>query len=240
MPIYNLVYWIQTAPTPPEPWTPWANTLCYYPLNWNLNDYSGNNRNLTWSWVTYTSWWPWQVGVFENWGYAYYTNQSLFNISYPFTYSFYVQADSIPTGYYSWGYANNTRALTVCSINNIASYDKSAGFALGSCMWYNYYNVLYYVRWWTPIANTWYYMVYTFDGSKQRLYLNGTLVWENNCWWSFTGFSNASIMLAHQRNSNGDLPFNGKLSNVIVENKVRTDQEIADYFNATKSNYWIS
>ena len=217
----------------PAWWQPGANTLCYYPLNWDLNDYSGNNRNLTWSWVTYTSWGPWQVGVFENWWYAYYTNQSLFNISYPFTYSFYVQADSIPT--------KNTMAITICNANNIASYDKSAGFALDSCTWYNYYNNwYYYVRWWTPIANTWYHVVYTFDGSKQKLYLNWTLVWENNCSWSYTGFSNASIMLAHQHSSGGDLPFNGKLSNVIIEDRARTAQEVLDYYNQTKSLYGIS
>ena len=29
------------------------------------------------------------------------------------------------------------------------------------------------------------------------------------------------------------------ISEVIVENKVRTDQEIANYYNRKKSNYWL-
>lgn len=35
------------------PWTPWANTLAYYKFISDINDYSWNNRNLTkdWTWT---------------------------------------------------------------------------------------------------------------------------------------------------------------------------------------------
>ena len=57
MPIINIVYeehkW----------WKPWANTIAYYKFDWNLNDSSGNNRNLSmytgsFSYWTLSSWQP--------------------------------------------------------------------------------------------------------------------------------------------------------------------------------------
>ena len=40
-------------------WKPWANTIAYYPLTANANDYSGNWYNATNSGVTFseTNWW---------------------------------------------------------------------------------------------------------------------------------------------------------------------------------------
>lgn len=35
---------------------PWANTVAYYPLTADTNDYSWNSRNLTNSWVIFTGW----------------------------------------------------------------------------------------------------------------------------------------------------------------------------------------
>jgi hypothetical protein len=31
--------------------------------------------------------------------------------------------------------------------------------------------------------------------------------------------------------------FNGKMSEMIMENRERTEQEVSDYYNATKNNY---
>ena len=36
-------------------WKPWANTVAYYPLKEDANDYSGNNRNGTASNVNFTT-----------------------------------------------------------------------------------------------------------------------------------------------------------------------------------------
>jgi hypothetical protein len=42
---------------PTSGWKPWANTIAYYPLEINTNDYSWNSRNATqvWSSVTFTT-----------------------------------------------------------------------------------------------------------------------------------------------------------------------------------------
>jgi hypothetical protein len=32
----------------PKTRNPWANTIAYYPLNWDINDHSSNGYNLSW------------------------------------------------------------------------------------------------------------------------------------------------------------------------------------------------
>ena len=50
MPIINMVY------KKKKWWKPWANTVAYYPLEWDTLDYSWNNRNWTNSNVTFSNW----------------------------------------------------------------------------------------------------------------------------------------------------------------------------------------
>ena len=221
-------------------WQPWANTIAYYPLNWDLNDYSGNDRHLTWSWVTYTPWWPWQVASFSSSSTAYYTNQSLFNISYPFTYSFYIKSSNVPTTYYQTNLPYRMWAITITDGNTLWTFDKYAGLAAWWLYGYNYYGSSCATWWWTINNDTWYHCVYTFDGLKEKLYLNWSLVSEKNCWGSHTWYSNATFRLAHQIQSGDSIYFNWQLSNVIVENVAWSAQEVSDYFDITKSLYGIS
>lgn len=221
-------------------WQPWANTIAYWKLDGDALDYSWNSRDLTASGITYESGWPWQVWVFSWWATAYYQDNTLFNISYPFTYSLYVQTAQVPSGTYDGTNPYYTMAIVTQNWTNDNIFDKVSGFAEDGFLWFNYYNDWYYCMWWTAQSNTRYYLVYTFDGVKQRIYSNWTLVWENPCGWSYTGFSNARLVLASQRARNETIAFNWKMSNVIIENKVRTAQEISDYYNQTKSLYGIA
>jgi len=41
------------------PREPWANTVAYYKFDWNLNDSSGNNRNMALSRGSVTYWTIW-------------------------------------------------------------------------------------------------------------------------------------------------------------------------------------
>ena len=219
-------------------WKPWSNTLAYYPLNWNLNDYSWNNRNLTWSWVTYTSWWKGQVAVFSSWATAYYQNNSIFNISQPFTYSLWCQTTYVPNSSYGGRY-KIAIAIGIQNGTTIATHDKDLWFGKGGIWAYNYYNDLQYCFGWSANINTWYHIVYTQDSSNQKVYLNWTLVWTHSCWWSYTWYTDARLILAKQINDDNRYPFSWSMSEVIMENKARTAEQVLNYYNLTKSNYWL-
>lgn len=219
---------------------PWSDTLVYYPLDWDFNDYSGNNRNLTNSGWTFVSGWQWQVAVFASGTTAYYQNNTLFNISYPFTYSVIFQTDAVQTWYYNSSNPYNMPMIGIQNWDTQSTRDKELSVWLGWILGYNYNNWTYWVSGWSIVANTRYHAVYTFDWSTQKLYLNWTLVGSNSCGWSYTGYSNARLVLAKQLNSGDVKPFTWKLSEVIMEKKVWTASEVTQYLNSIKSLYWIN
>ena len=78
----------------------------------------------------------------------------------------------------------------------------------------------------------------TADSSWRTMYMNWTQV---STWSSTITFISTVLCIGGGSwTSSVDNFFNGYMSDVIIENKVRTAQEISDYYNATKSNYWIS
>lgn len=216
-------------------WQPWANTIAFWKLEWDFKDYSWNNRDLTNNWVTFTSWWPSQVAVFTNSStYAYYQNHSLFNISYPYTFNTWVKASSIWSAEYVF--------IGVQDWDNYAAHDKE--------VWFKNYSYVYSYVWsWyisklqpstTVSTNTWYNIIYTFDGSNQKIYINWTLAWSLSTSSSSTTYTNARLMLSKNwTTDSGVYPFSWNLSHVIVENKAWSVDEVTDYFNLTKWKYWL-
>ena len=87
---------------------------------------------------------------------------------------------------------------------------------------------------WT-IGN-WYHVVGTQEGSTVKMYVNWTLIWTKtrpsystpNWWRLWAQFTAAAAA-----------KYVGYISNAILENKVWTAQEILDYYNQTKANYWL-
>jgi len=222
------------------PFTPTASTIWRYPLDWDLKDYSWNNRDLTWTSVNFTSWWPWQVWVFTNSSNAYYQNNSLFCISYPFTWLVWVSTDSVPTWYRSGAWYYENLVIDICNGTDYNTQDKWLWFWNWWFIAHNYDWAVQQCYWGTASANTWYSLAYSFDGSTMRVYANGTLINTLSSSWSYTWFNNARVTIPNQSWANNLSKFSWKISNVILENRVWTAQEISDYFNASKSMYWVS
>jgi hypothetical protein len=206
-------------------WQPWANTVAYYPLDADFNDASWNSRNLTNTNATITT----LNGV----DCAYYNGSS---------YSTYTWA-TLPRTARTMSVWANGAAINDGVIVDIKKYNENNAWALATIFYGNSVLVadLSGVDAGLPCqANTWYHVVATQEWNTVKIYVNWNLVWtESNrpdystrtpngwaLWSQFNGFHNSAL--------------NWHLSKVILEDKVRTAQEIADYYDQTKWDYWIS
>lgn len=220
---------------------PWANTVVYYPLNWDLNDYSWNSRNLTASGTAiYTSWWPWQVASYDGtWEWTY-INNALLKWMPAFTYIAWVNPSSITSWTTGWE-TNWNIVMTIREDANYSAFDKS--LTLGetneatSFIYYNGQKKA--IQSWVT-TNTRQMLATVFDWSTLKTYVNTTST-SVSCWGSYTGYSNATLVVWAKTNTLGNYikAYYWLMSNVIVEDKARTADELQKYYNSMKWNYWL-
>lgn len=222
----------------PKTWgggfTPTVNTVAYYPLtsSTTVSDLSWNNHNLTnnsnlvtfWTnaWVDCANFWtPWRSS--HN---LYYTN---------------------PTFLPSW---NASRTMSIWAYNTRTSTHDSLMCFWGAWssknLWGFFYNSWVYIAWYSAdtsqynfTQNVWHNVIWTFDGSVIRLYLDWALQGTKSTslntttgkFWIGWGSTSSAFSSDHYRD--------WYLSECIVENVTRTATEISDYYNSTKSKYWL-
>lgn len=208
-------------------WQPWANTVAYYPLDTDFNDASSNNYNLTNSW--------WVITTLDWVACAYYDGSSHSATATPtFT--------GTRTLSCWWNPASTSGVMWIIVTGNLYNNNEK---------WWTQQNswVLWGSEWRTTNQSvnsnitvttwTWYYVVTTIENwTEAKIYVNGvlanTLTRNNpiqNSYWLAVG-SNFSDLFSE--------PATWYISNAIIEDKARTAQEVSDYYNLTKWNYWIS
>ena len=216
-------------------WHPWANTVAYYPLDSTntVNDLSWNNYTLTTSHTNPTFWtYQWvDCASFNG------SNTELKTVSVnPWTYwsSFTVSC---------WVYGTATwDRVPICNVyynstwlnRQIRAHSSwSSIFEFNGTSWTNT------SFWISANAQAWHNLLFTANGNNITTYVDGAQVatgtntkWNNN--WTFT------IWCGWDEADGYFWWFNWWLSNVIVENKVWTVDEVSEYYNQTKANYWIS
>lgn len=211
----------------PAGWHPWANTIAYYPLTSTstVNDLSWNNYNLTQSW-TITYWTNvWVDCAYFNWGYLSATIAWLPQWGTDRTASVYVYITKTQCWILSW-WANST-------YNKFCRYYwgfNSNWLAATSYQWTDLNSSTYISGWW-------HHIVLLVRSWVRELYIdwvqNTTLNKSSTTNTSWTNFEMWRLDYA------SDFMFQSYMSNVIIENKARTAQEISDYYNLTKWNYWL-
>ena len=210
-------------------WQPWANTLCYYPFDTDYSDQSWNGYNLTNRWAT-TIWTKWGVdcAVFikDSNSWLYTTSVPFNTISTSMTFNFWMYVDQFNTGennvFWIWN-ANAGGCIILWYLQPIN-------------IWHRWYNDIATST--TSTLSTWQNMVVTQDSSWTKIYLD----------WNQIGSSSYYATLSGNQFNvwyfNGSSALNRKyiwwMSNLILESKTWTAQEVADYYNQTKSLYGIS
>ena len=197
-----------------DKWLPWENTLAYFPMQWD-------NLDKVWTFTLDVSWT--QQTIWRK-----FTSQTSLNTTPTWikTMSWWVKiASATPSGWSSW------QCWILASYwNYLCYFNSSSDVKAKSIYCYanntNYYkNVNIIDNSWHHIAitNNWSTIVWYVDGVSYALW-NPSLPWLSKLlvfcsWWNTIDVT---------------------LSEVILENKQWTQSEVSNYYNTTKSKYWIS
>ena len=214
-------------------WKPWANTLLYMPLNWDLLDYSWNNNNGT-------AYWTVTFNTVENRQYAYTNNSAITLTSYPvWTWN--------PNDFTFVWWAKLTPSTWYCSIFHMWSDSTSYRFNLIiNYRWWSgpYQHIMDLYSWNIYLSQNmnspqypweWVCVVYTYEKSTHThtLYLNNVQSWQSNSYslniWS-------SFKYIWRPNSWN----NCWLAEIIFESWIWTAEQRTDYYNKTKKQFWLT
>lgn len=207
-------------------WQPWANTVAYYPLDTDFTDWSWNSRDLTNTWATITTQGWVACAYFDGSSYADYNGYSLSNTGRTILWWCYIPND------------NTTKAFVHISNYNKLHPTGSLGLLLNwttiivSDWVANYNNGTF-----TP--NQWFLLTITQAWASEILYINWVQVSTKSDYPSEWDAPDGWCLWAKFCSIYTE-KLTWYLSNVILEDKERTAQEISDYFDLTKSAYWVS
>lgn len=206
----------------PDWWSPGTNTIAYYKFDWDLNDSSGNNRNLTirsWTFTYWTtSWW------------ASYTilNRSQWTnyIDLPFSYTAYTVNVWI-----KW-YTTYSNTWGICVEYRWGEWPRIQ-------WWKSWYTLQ--IEWTTnPYRTTdtdWHLVSYVYNNNVKTLYIDWVYYESKTISWSKTS---VRFLLNNAWDTNSSsYAWYAYVSDIINESKARTAEEISDYYNKTKGNYWL-
>ena len=215
----NKIY-VWTNQVRPTWWTPWSNTVFYFPFTNDATDHS-------WNWFTLSNTWT-QETIWRT-----FTTTTALNTAT------------------SWKFAS-----VWIKINQRGSWWPSYWdqLMLGMINWNMYYQIVHannssetdvvFFWYWSGTRSTkklntslwtWYHLAFYSDTNWWYCYLN----WVKSTIWTGTPYNSVSTR-SEFFNDNNSTKSSITLSEVIVENRVRSDSEILEYYNQTKSNYWLS
>lgn len=210
-----------------DEWLPWENTYLYYPLISNANDLSWNSRNGTISWTA-----NWNNGAVFN---ADWRIKSVDVFPSSFTVSVWVKKG---TGSASEQVLWAKRTKSGATIDNRCRWGLvfDASNTLKCFVPKSDYSSQTRESLWSIDTTNWHNIVYTYENSTRKVYVDTVLKWNYSrlfnastnfwlwIWWWYDGTNN---MVWTEKD-------------FIIESVARTADEISNYYNTLKSNYWIS
>lgn len=213
-------------------WQPWANTMLYVPMKVDLLDHSLSPKTITNTWIALDNTMLADMWV---WYFRWNSDDGLFFSWVEFWNNDFTISRREKT---LWNSSSNWSRFS-------SSYD---GWSSRAWLLLGYVRVYLYVwTWWSSwdiingssvfssTPNTRVHRVLTREWSSWKTYRNNVL------FWSATGsgsvWYNTEVIWNYRPWDKN--PFIWYMSDFIIENKVRTTQEISDYYNQTKTNYWL-
>jgi len=236
-------------------WQPWANTLVYLPLEWDVDDYSWNWNN--WVWKEWSSAWTPNYATLSTgkvvakmnwtWGTGSSSNVSITIPSYqtaPKTISVWMYKCTTNE---SWFNEQNASAWKYFMWQLAGDWQNWWAFRL---TWnYSWNPYCWYQCWdWSDSRIfaqhnyiwQWQHLVATCDNTNTYYYINWVLKGGLNKVIQ----SNADFFMwtapFEYSSSSPEVRFYWYFSEVILEDIGWTATDITNYYNDTKANYWIS
>ena len=218
--------YIGEKPIPPAPFTPWADTLLYLPLTEDTNDHSWNWYNPTATNVSITT-----VGSISCW---------YFN-AWKLQFSQFATMSSIDFTVLVWVKFNSQWQPHSFISTWSAGADKLLNFRTNNnTTWFNF--------WWywddlsvsqTLSTSSWQLVTATYNHSTKYwvIYYNWSSIWTKTYSNPNVTANPIYVWVNAEVPNNSNYMFRWYMSQYILENKVWTDTEILDYYNATKENY---
>lgn len=217
-------------PKPSPSYTPTANTIMYYPLKWDLLDYSWNNRNPTG--------FVWTI-TYPNNAYASLTNfySNMYNgfndgtTNSPMTISYWIRDISGTQSYVKPFVIGQDIGGNYWGLEAFAD---SSGVIAYAITWGSAQNTSYY----TISSWAWHNIIVTITPwSQMKLYIDGSLKESVNVNFNMRIGARNGIWGS---NDLGGEKISWDLSEIINESVAWSATDVSNYYNAHKSEYWIS
>ena len=222
----------------PSGWKPWANTIWYRPLTseTTINNQVTGGTNLTNLGVTF-----WTANGVDCATFSgnpdtnhtvmqrlYWTITWLPTWANPRTFCYWVynsnnaETNNYETYIFQWQWSTNKMVL-IASSKESRNYWISQWWALGT--------------FWTVLREQRCHHCIVYDWSKFTWYVNGVSTWD----WTYTinTWNTYFSLWSGRPDDTAWASFNWNFSRLIIEDKARTAQEVADYYNQTKANYGL-
>lgn len=215
---------------------PWVNTIAYYPFKWDSKDYSGNWHDLTKSGsVSYVTL-NWRQVVYMQWKWSSNTTKL---ISSSFSRNISSETYSI------WCRTNATAGSYANAYCLFQFYQNASPYNRQWIFTSRWNNRNYKINYWVSLQETWispdiwddtfHLITATTSQSAIKLYVD----WELKYTWAGWSPISCSWKIYVWSNDDSYYWFNGYIWDTILEDKEWTAKEISNYYNQTKSEYWI-
>lgn len=210
-------------------WQPWANTVLYCPLSSNTQDMSSYHRTITVDTTTYP-WWQVTTWTYDGVASTYFYKGFLF---FPLTDVSYQNYTTQVFLNYVWPRNDQWKFLfSLLWSSWVFDGNSDAAFVSNTNYWSIYASGDKIST--TSPSSWWHLITLTRSWNTVNLYVDATLVVS----WIASNTTTYQYWTLWNRN-NWNQTIGWWLSEFIIENKTWTQQEVSDYYNQTKANYWL-
>ena len=204
---------------------PWADTVAYYPFKTNRNDYSGNGYNVTNTYSTTIADFNWvsclnfNGSMCQVWTIDTLTSYSNYTIIARF---YCINSTATCIFFKEWGSWGGS---------GFSTWDAS----WNQIRWGNTTNTYSQIS--SPISWTWVLCGVTALNWVWSFYINWVQTIYKSSWVIAPNHNTTPLSIGGTEA--GTASSSGYLSELIIEKKWWTDQEVLNYYNKTKANYWL-